>query len=103
MLATEFNLWYNLAMNKAIVTVIGKDRTGIIAAVATKLSEWNANIEDISQTIMEENFVMVMSVDFDNASIPFDKANSMLTDALSPMGVQVRVQHIDIFNSMHRV
>ena len=71
---------------KAVVSVIGKDRTGIIAAVATKLAELKINIEDISQTIMQNNFVMIM-----------------LTAATSSLGVTVHVQHEDLFNAMQRV
>lgn len=88
---------------KAIVTVIGKDRTGIIAAVSAKLNEWNVNIEDISQTIMNENFVMVMVVNCEKATIPFDTIDGELSSAMKSYGVSVRVNHEDIFNCMQRV
>lgn len=88
---------------KAIVTVIGKDRTGIIAAVSAKLNDWNVNIEDISQTIMNENFVMVMVVNCEKSTIPFDALDGALQDAMKAFGVIVRVNHEDIFNCMQRV
>lgn len=88
---------------KAVVSVIGKDRTGIIAAVATKLAELKINIEDISQTIMQNNFVMIMLVDTSGATVPFDRVGEELTAATSALGVTVHVQHEDLFNAMQRV
>lgn len=88
---------------KAVVSVIGKDRTGIIAAVATKLAELKINIEDISQTIMQNNFVMIMLVDTSGAAVPFDRVGEELTAATSALGVTVHVQHEDLFNAMQRV
>lgn len=88
---------------KAVVTVIGSDRTGIIAAVATALAERNINIEDISQTIMQKNFVMIMLVDADKATVPFDKIGDELRAATKDLGVAVQVQHEDLFNAMHRL
>ena len=88
---------------KAVVSVIGKDRTGIIAAVAGALAERNINIEDISQTIMQNNFVMTMLVDASNATVSLDKLDEALQSAVKPLGVTVHVQHEDLFNAMHRV
>ncbi len=93
---------YNRDM-KAVVSVIGKDRTGIIAAVAGALAERNINIEDISQTIMQNNFVMIMLVDVQNSSVPLDKLGEDLQKAADSLGVTVHVQHEDLFNAMHRV
>ena len=93
---------YNRGM-KAVVSVIGKDRTGIIAAVAGALAERNINIEDISQTIMQNNFVMIMLVDAQKSSVPFDKIGEDLQKAVEKLGVTVHVQHEDLFNAMHRV
>lgn len=95
-------MWYTRNM-KAVVSVIGKDRTGIIAAVATKLAALDINIEDISQTVMQSNFVMIMLVDTARATVPFDRIGEELTAAVSPLGVTVHVQHEDLFNAMHRV
>ena len=88
---------------KAVVSVIGKDRTGIIAAVATRLAELKINIEDISQTIMQNNFVMIMLVDASGSAVPFDRIGEELTAATSSLGVAVHVQHEDLFNAMQRV
>ncbi len=88
---------------KAIVTVIGKDKTGIISAVSGALAERNINIEDISQTVLQDNFVMIMLVDTENSTVPFDKLGESLQSAVSHLGVTVHVQHEDLFNAMHRV
>ncbi len=88
---------------KAVVSVIGKDRTGIIAAVSRALADWEINIEDISQTIMQDNFVMIMLVDAGKSTVPFDKIGEKLQDAVSSLGVTVTFQHEDLFNAMQRV
>lgn len=88
---------------KAVVSVIGKDRTGIIAAVSNKLAELKINIEDISQTIIQENFVMIMLVETGGSTVEFDKLGAELQSAADKLGVTVHVQHEDLFNAMHRV
>ncbi len=88
---------------KAVVSVIGKDRTGIIAAVSGKLNELDINIEDISQTIMQEYFVMIMLVDAAKAKISLDGLEGALRTAVGGLGVTVHVQHEDLFNAMQRV
>lgn len=101
-LAKAVCMCYNLGM-KAVVSVIGKDRTGIIAAVSGALAERNINIEDISQTIMQNKFVMIMLVDTQNASVQLDELGEDLQNAVCSLGVTVHVQHEDLFNAMHRV
>jgi ACT domain-containing protein len=86
---------------KAIVTVIGKDKSGIIAAVAGELAALAVNVEDISQTIMQDYFVMLMMVESKKAPIA-DIAGKMSVLG-QKIGVDIRVQHEDIFNSMHRL
>ncbi len=88
---------------KAIVSVIGKDRTGIIAAVSVRLAELGINIEDISQTVMQDDFVMIMLVDAAQSTVPFDKIGESLQSAADKLGVTVHVQHEDLFNAMQRV
>lgn len=88
---------------KAVVSVIGRDRTGIIAAVAGALAEHNINIEDISQTIMQNNFVMIMLVDASVADISFDKLGETLQAAVAALGVTVHVQREDLLHAMQRV
>ncbi|MDE7463762.1 MAG: ACT domain-containing protein [Clostridiales bacterium] len=88
---------------KAVVSVIGKDRTGIIAAVSGKLNALDINIEDISQTIMQEYFVMIMLVDTAKSKTTLEAIESELRAAVGDLGVTVHVQHEDLFNAMQRV
>ena len=88
---------------KAIVTVIGRDCVGIIAAVCTLLSERNVNVLDISQTVMQEYFTMMMLVDTGAATVPFAQLKEELAAAGQARGLDIRIQREDIFNSMHRI
>lgn len=88
---------------KAVVSVIGTDKVGIIAAVADKLAKLGINIEDISQTIMQNNFVMIMLVDASKSIVPFDEIGGELQSATAHLGVTVHVQHEDLFDAMHRL
>ena len=88
---------------KAIVTVIGKDKPGIIAKVSTCLAEKSVNIEDISQTLMQGNFTMLMLCDLSNASISLQQVKQSLVELGSEIGVSIHVQHEDIFNAMHKI
>ena len=88
---------------KAIVTVIGKDRVGIIAAVCALLSEKNVNVMDISQTIMQEYFTMIMLVDAGAATVPFAQLKEELAAAGQERNLDIRIQREDIFNAMHRI
>ena len=88
---------------KAIVTVIGKDKPGIIAKVSASLAENNVNIEDISQTIMQGNFTMLMQCDFENATKSLKELKTVLVALGEEIGVSIHVQHEDIFNAMHKI
>ena len=88
---------------KAIVTVIGKDQVGIIAGVCTKLAEYNVNVLDISQTVMQEYFTMMMVVDTAACSQPFDALASALADYGQNHSLSVRIQREDIFDAMQRI
>lgn len=88
---------------KAIITVIGKDKSGIIAKVSTKLAEKNINIEDISQTIMQGFFTMVMLVDISVDNLDFTAFVDEMKTLGIEIGVDIYVQHEDIFNSMHKI
>lgn len=88
---------------KAIVSVTGKDRTGIIAAIAGELASCGINILDISQTIMGDSFVMIMHVDASNSAVPLDRLYQKLSAVVDGWGITVHVQHEDLFASMHRV
>ena len=88
---------------KAIVTVIGKDTTGIIAAVCTLLAENKINILDISQTVMEGFFTMTMLIDMKESAVPFAEISEKLSAKGEEMNLNIRVQREDIFDKMHRI
>ncbi len=90
-------------MEKAVLTVIGKDTKGIIARVAMLLYENNINILDISQTIMQDMFTMIMMVDISKACTNFSTLSEQLENKGKEMDMSIRIQHEDIFNSMHRI
>ena len=90
---------------KCVVSVLGKDRTGIVAAVATVLTECGANIDDISQTILGEDeiFSMTMLVTLNQEVCGFDATQDRLTAAGAQMGTQINIQREDVFRFMHEV
>jgi len=88
---------------KSIITVIGKDKTGIIAAVSNILADANVNILDISQTILQEFFTMIMLVDLSKSSKAFNELKEILEQKGTELDLSIRIQHEDIFNSMHNI
>ncbi|ROR29356.1 ACT domain-containing protein [Mobilisporobacter senegalensis] len=90
-------------MKKTVITVVGKDSVGIIAKVCTYLAENNVNILDISQTIIQGFFNMMMIVDANNASKEFRNLSSELEELGNKIGVDIKCQHEDIFDKMHRI
>ena len=90
-------------MTKALVSVTGADRTGIIAKVSTKLSEMDINILDISQTILSGCFTMMMIVDLDGANMPFAQISEELQPVGKELGMMIHIQRMDIFDAMHRI
>lgn len=90
-------------MKKTIITVVGKDTVGIIAKVCTYLADNKVNIMDISQTIIQDYFNMMMIVDCNDALKPVDELADGLDKIGEEIGVNIRMQHEDIFNSMHRI
>ena len=88
---------------KAIVTVVGKDRVGIIAGVCIKLAEYNINVLDISQTVMQGYFTMMMAVDTSASNVPLAELSRNMEEAGKEMGLSIRVQREDIFEAMHRI
>jgi len=86
-----------------IVTVIGLDKTGIVAQISNSLAENNVNIEDISQTILDNYFAMIMLVDISKATKNFEELQQFLVDKGKEMNLDVKVQHEDIFKAMHRI
>ena len=90
-------------MMKAIVTVVGKDQVGIIATVCVHLASFNVNVLDISQTVMQGFFTMMMAVDVTECNIPLAELAKQMEDKGKEMGLSIRLQREDIFNAMHRV
>ena len=88
---------------KAIVTVVGKDRVGIIAAVCAKLAEFNVNVLDISQTVMQGYFTMMMAAEVSACNVPLAELVTKMDEIGKEMGLSIRVQREDIFQSMHRI
>ena len=88
---------------KAIVTVIGKDQVGITAFVCSLLAEHNINILDITQTVLQDYFTMVMLVDTSACSLPVGDMSDLLSTAGEARGLSIRIQREDIFNAMHRI
>lgn len=88
---------------KAIVTVVGKDQVGIIASVCTKLAEYSANVLDISQTVMEGYFTMMMVIDVSACSVPLAQLCTDMEELGKTRGLSIRVQREDIFEAMHRI
>ncbi len=88
---------------RAVITVIGKDTTGIIAAVSNVLSERKINILDINQSVLSDMFVMVMLVDISTSNTPFSALSEELVALGDKMGLKILAMHEDIFNTMHRI
>ncbi len=88
---------------RGIITVVGKDKVGIIAKVCTLLSEQNINILDISQTIVQGYFNMMMIVELNDTDEELNKTIDLLNELGSEIGVDIKLQHESIFNSMHRI
>ena len=87
----------------AVLTVMGIDKTGIIAKTSGLLYERIVNILDINQTIMQNIFTMVMLIDIKNMNVDFGELTDELNKLGEELGVEIRVQHEDIFKSMHRI
>ncbi|MEQ8155580.1 MAG: ACT domain-containing protein [Clostridiaceae bacterium] len=86
---------------KAILTVIGKDKVGIIAGVSTELQELGINILDVTQTIMQGYFTMIMMLDLEKTTKNFEEVKTALLKKGDALGVEVKIQREELFNSMH--
>ena len=89
--------------NTAVISVIGKDRVGIIAGVSALLSQKGININDISQTILDDIFTMIMLVDLKDNDIENSDIVEKLNALGEELGVTITIQHTDLFNRMHRI
>ena len=87
----------------AIVTVVGQDRVGIIAEVCVKLAQYQVNVLDINQTVMQGYFTMMMAVDVEKCTVPLAQLFQIMVAQGQEMGLSIRVQRQDIFEAMHRI
>lgn len=92
-----------MADDKIIVTITGKDKTGIVAKIATTMSELKVNIEDIKQTIMQDYFVMMMLCDIKDSEKSFSVIKDKLTESASELSMTIWVQRKEIFDRMHTI
>lgn len=88
---------------RAVVTVVGKDMVGILAGVSNLCAERNINVAEVSQTVLQDMFCMIMLVDLEKADKPFSDFTAALDDLAASRGLQIHAMHEDVFNSMHHV
>ena len=88
---------------KAIVSVVGKDKRGIIARVSGALFEMDVNVEDISKTLMQDYFTMIMMVDLSESKLKFIEISDRLNELGKEIGVEIRIQSEAIFQTMHKI
>jgi ACT domain-containing protein len=88
---------------RAVVTVMGKDRPGIIAKISGVLYEYNVNVLDIRQNVMEDIFAMTMLVDLAKCSVELSELSKIMEETGNAIAVKVIIMHEDVFNAMHRV
>ncbi len=88
---------------KAIITVTGKDKTGIIASVSATLSACSVNILDISQTVLQDYFAMIMLVDLSGSTVTFSELNERLEKTGKSISMDIRIMREEIFDAMHRL
>lgn len=93
----------NAQSTRIIVSVIGQDKVGIIAGVSAILAQAQANILDISQTVMQDCFSMIMMVDLEKANVPFEDIKHLLAQTGGELGVRIDAQQEDVFRYMHRL
>lgn len=88
---------------KAVITVIGRDTVGVIARISGVCSELNVNIEDVTQSIMQQMFCMIMLVDLSGCNVPHEEMRRRLAEVGEEMKMQVNVTRQEVFDAMHRV
>lgn len=88
---------------RAVITVIGKDMIGILAKVAGICTEADANVIEVSQSVLQDLFAMIMLVDLSHLKTDFGSFSATITQAGQEMGLSAHVMHEDLFNSMHRI
>ena len=93
----------NLEENQIIITVAGKDKVGIVAAVSNRLAQNKVNIEDIKQTIMQDNFVMIMLCSIEGMNVSFKEFKDDIQELSKELNMEIWVQKKDIFDKMHTI
>lgn len=88
---------------RAVITVIGKDMVGILARVSTICANHGVNVIEVTQSVMQDLFAMIMMVDISKSTVPFDELSDKLTELGQELNLTIHVMHEDIFNSMHRI
>ncbi len=88
---------------RAVVTVIGKDMVGILSKVSGTCADCNANVIEVTQSVLQDLFAMIMLVDISSLRLPFDQFAAKVGETGRGMGLSTHVMHEDIFNSMHRI
>lgn len=88
---------------RAFITVIGKDTVGILAKVSQKCAEAGVNITEVTQSVLQDMFAMIMLVDIEKSTVPLNRLSDDLELLGQEMGLKIHVMHEDIFNSMHRI
>jgi ACT domain-containing protein len=88
---------------RAVITVIGKDMVGILAKVSTLCADKNVNVMEVTQSVLQDMFAMIMMADVGKCSVPFDQLRTELEQLGEDLSLSIHVMHEDIFNSMHRV
>lgn len=88
---------------KAVISVIGKDAVGILAKVSAMCAEYNANVTEVTQSVLQDVFAMVMLVDIKSLSIPLSELSDKMSSMGRDMGLSIYVMHEDIFNTMHHI
>ncbi|MBQ5562503.1 MAG: ACT domain-containing protein [Clostridia bacterium] len=88
---------------KAVITVLGKDTVGILAKVSTECAAVGVNILEVTQSVLQGMFAMIMFVEISGCTVPFENLVDSLTETGENMGVKIHVMHEDIFNAMHKI
>lgn len=88
---------------KAVISVIGKDAVGILAKVSAMCAEYNANVTEVTQSVLQDVFAMVMLVDITKLAIPLAELSDKMSELGKSLGLSIYVMHEDIFNTMHHI
>ena len=88
---------------RAVLTVIGKDTVGILAKVSAVCAKHEANVIEVTQSVLQDMFAMIMLIDIQNLKVPFAQLSEEMTELGKALNLSIHVMHEDIFNSMHRI